>query len=493
MSSNILIFPTQLFKEIPFYEPGDKIFILEHPDFFTKFKFHKLKLIFHRATMKSYADELEEKYKTSVKYINFHSDYSQVFARNLKMFFLSDNGINKEIAGKVKKNNKTLTTYDSPDFLCTRDDLTDYYDAGKPLIHKSFYIYFRKKFKILLTNKDKPIGGKWSFDTENRKPFPANVRDLKVKINKDKYTAKAKKYINHHFPENPGFDDLYLPVNRRDALKHLKKFLRKRLNNFGPYEDASALDVNFGYHSVISATLNSGLLIPGQVVKLILGEIKRHNISSIEGFIRQLFWREYVRYSYLFYEKKLLERKAFKKNKEKLPKSWYTGKTGIFFIDHLIAKTLKFGYLHHIERLMFVGNFMLIAQYDPDGAYEWFSSLFIDSMGPWVMIPNVYGMSQFSCGNLMMGRPYICSSNYIAKMGKYSKRDGKYEKIVIGDTEFNWFELMDILYYNFIRVNKEYLSKNYSTANMVKNWNSKPETEKKFIKLWAGKFKIILK
>jgi deoxyribodipyrimidine photolyase-related protein len=203
---------------------------------------------------------------------------------------------------------------------------------------------------------------------------------------------------------------------------------------------------------------------------------KKIKFQSVEGYIRQLIWREYVMYVYLFYHKDLIKGNYYN-NKKKLDDSWYNGTTGIIFIDDLIKKATNNAYLHHIERLMYIGNFMLISKINPKDAFNWFMNFFIDAVAPWVMEPNVYGMSQQSCGNLMMNRPYICSSNYISKMSNYKKKYDIYPKI----KNFEWFEIMDSLYYNFINDNKTKLSNNYSVAFIVSLWNKKSIKEKKQI------------
>ena len=174
---------------------------------------------------------------------------------------------------------------------------------------------------------------------------------------------------------------------------------------------------------------------------------------------------------------KELETENFFNHKRLIDDSWYNGSTGVQLIDDIIKKALEYGWVHHIERLMYIGNFMLITKTHPKESYKWFMELFIDAY-PWVMVPNVYGMSQFSAGNIMMKRPYFSSSNYINKMSTYKKKYDTYDKIKIEKTELEWFEVWDSLYYNFINDNKKYLESNYSSANIVRIWNNKEIKEK---------------
>jgi deoxyribodipyrimidine photolyase-related protein len=213
---------------------------------------------------------------------------------------------------------------------------------------------------------------------------------------------------------------------------------------------------------------------------------KSVKIQSIEGFVRQILsWREYVRLLYIK-EHNTFIKKNFFKHTNKLPKSWYTGTTGIVPLDNVIKKALKIAYAHHIERLMIAGNLALLMQLKPTDVYKWFIEILAIDAYEWVMEPNVYGMSQHSVGQLMMNRPYFSSSNYIFKMSNYKKNDkndqndqnDQNEKIILDDEEYEWYEIFDALYYNFINDNKTYLKSIYATANSVFILNKKSTTEK---------------
>jgi deoxyribodipyrimidine photolyase-related protein len=249
---------------------------------------------------------------------------------------------------------------------------------------------------------------------------------------------------------------IYYPITHEDARIHLKNFIKKRLETFGKYQDGISKNVIFGSHSILSPLLNIGLITPNIVIDEVLYYYNTNNKSliSVEAFIRQLIgWRSYIRFIYIYHgsEMKTMNRLNHKK---KLPKSWYNEGTKIRIVDDMITKVKKYGYLHHIERLMIMGNIGLLLKIDPKELYEWFMICFIDSY-EWVMIPNVYGMSQYSLINIsMMTRPYISSSNYIKKMSDYKKED--------------WYDKWDALYWNFINDNKEILKKIYAIAMQVK-------------------------
>lgn len=490
---SILLLPNQLF-DIDFKD-YNKIYLYEHPTFFTKYEYHKMKLAYHRATMKYYFKN--EINKSSKYYIEYDTDFDDVLKKfknsKLTVFDPTDIDILKDIVKYSKKYKIDLEILNSKLFILTKEELDEYQKDNK-LINSIFYKWVREKKNILMNNK-KPLKGKWSFDTENRKPFPKDFdKDIKFKSKIDKIKKEAYDYVNKHFPDNIGKIDIYLPINRKESNSHFKKFLKERLPNFGIYQDASSDKIHFGYHAVISPMLNIGLLDPLYVVQKTEQYYKEHNINygSVEGFIRQIIsWREYVRMVYLYHHTELIKNNFFNHTR-KIPKSWYNGTTDMPPIDSLINKALDTCYLHHIERLMHVGNFMLLNMFNPKDVLKWYISVVSIDAYDWVMETNVYGMSQFSVGNLMMTRPYFSSSNYIDKMSSFKKKKDVYNKIKLDNDEYEWYEIWDVLYYYFIYKNKTYLAKNYATANAVKNWNNKSESDKKKIikiaKLYFDKY-----
>jgi deoxyribodipyrimidine photolyase-related protein len=491
----IIILCNQLYEDSPILEDLEKddiIVLYEHPVYFTDFKYHKMKLVMHRATTKYYYDYMEDNYKNKIIYLEYNGDILKEIKKHknlelLKVYNPIDHKIVKEYINISKKLDIELEIINNPGFICTIEDYDDYLKNNKnknPYFHHSFYIWCRRKYNLLM-NKDKPIGNKWSFDTENRIPFPKNYKEdekqILVNLDKNKHIKEAKQYVDKNFKKNHGSDDYYLPIDFKGAKKHFETFLKKRLNNFGPYEDAVSNEIIFGNHSVLSPLINIGLITPNYILEKVSEyfEKSKPKIQSVEGYIRQLFWREFCALVYLNKNKEL-ESGNFFNHKKDLDNSWYDGTTNMELINDIIKKALNYGWIHHIERLMYIGNFMLITKIKPKDTYKWFMELFIDAY-PWVMSPNVYGMSQHSAGQIMMKRPYFSSSNYIDKMSTYKKKNNIYNKIKIEDVELEWFEVWDALYYNFINDNKKYLEDNYSTANIVRIWNKKTNKEKENI------------
>lgn len=468
----VLVLPTTLFENSKLAQKYKKIYIVEHPVNFTKYNYHKMKLVMHRATMKKYKDHLKSKYNSNVTYLEFDDNLDIIFKKEKVVYAHDpvDHMVTNDLKKRARKYDCELNIIESPLFLIPFAALKEYAGDKTSYFHHHFYKHFRKKYDILMKN-DKPIGNQWSFDKDNRKSFPKSFKEsVNIKTNKDKHVTDAIKYINKQFPDNPGSSDLYMPITHAGAKRHFTQFLNKRFKLFGPYEDAVDTDIIVGTHSLLSPLLNIGLITPKFVLEKVLsvGKAKKIPIQSVEGFVRQLFWREYCRLLYLF-KRTELSKGNFFNNNNKLTKNWYDNskqKIGIDIIDDLIQKTLKYGYLHHIERLMYIGNIMVLLEIEPKDVFKWFQSMFLDSYHVF-MYPNVYGMSQHSSGPIMMRKPYFSSSNYIVKMSNYTKHKNKYNKIVNGNKELEWFEFWDKLYYQFLRKHKNKLKKIYAFAPII--------------------------
>ncbi len=471
MKQITLVFPHQLFEEHPAIEKGREIIIVEDPLFFYDYKyplkFHKMKLTFHRASMKEYAEFLKKKsYKVNyIDFSNYKSDNNFLFTwlkkKDIKEIHFSevdDYILNKRLIVGCKKNKIVSQKYYNPQFLNTENYIRGYYSRKKNYFQNSFYIDQRIKNNILIEN-GKPIKGKWNFDSENRKSIPKDLKIPKLlKINiYNKIISEAKDYVNENFPNNPGENNnFYIPTNFNSAKKWLDDFLVNKFKLYGNYQDAIVQNESFLFHSLLSPLLNSGLLTPDYVLERTIefADENKIPINSVEGFIRQIIgWREFIRAVYLLDGVKQRNSNFFE-NKNKLPKSFYIAETGIDPIDFTIKKLLKIGYNHHIERLMILGNFMLLCEINPNEVYNWFMEMYIDSYD-WVMVPNVYGMSQFADGGLMSTKPYISSSNYVKKMSDY--KNGY------------WMKIWDGLFWRFIQNHHDFFASNNRTVFMAKN------------------------
>jgi deoxyribodipyrimidine photolyase-related protein len=474
----LILLPNQLFeyKYIKNIKNITKIFLVEEPRYFTDFRFHKMKLVYHRATMKIYLDNIKKKFK-NIEYVDF-KDVNNNFYRKLKdviMFDIIDYVLEEKLTKLIN-----ITFINTPNFLLTKEEVIDNkneFFRNDKYYQDQFYRFQRRKLDILMKD-DKPVGNKWSFDSENRQKLPDNIIIPKIpKIKKNKYILEAEEYILSNFKDNYGDLDLIYPITHKESKKWFNVFLKERLKLFGDYQDY-VNEEHFLFHSVLSPMMNIGLLLDKDVVKISNTFYQKNKqkipINSFEGFIRQVIgWRNYVYSIYLLEGKKMYNSNFFKHNR-KINDNWWEGNTGIIVIDNIINKIKKTAYCHHIERLMYLGNILLMLEKHPKEVHRIFMEWTIDSYD-WVMVPNVMGMSQHSDGGLMMTRPYFSSSNYIINMSN-NKRDG------------NWDKIWDDIYYNFINENKDYLRKNYAISRQVAHWNRKSKKEKDEIILNGKKY-----
>lgn len=488
MTNIFIIYPNTLFDILNIIDDIKSnnikyIYIIEDDMFFKKYKFHKQKIILHRASMKYYYDCLLLEFGTIVNYIdniNIDKFYKNILKKNYHIFCYDM--INHKIINKLKKNFSFVTILDNLSFMETYEDLQNYNNTVKnnKYIHDHFYKWNRTRLNILLDNNSKPLFNKWSFDTDNRKPFDNNYNEYPFYPNNyltkyQEYINEAKEYVLNNFNSNFGeIDEFFYPICHSQALQLLKHFLKNKIHTFGIYQDAVSKDIIIGSHSCLSSSLNIGLITTNKILKETLKSFYKLTISNqkklinnYEGFIRQLIgWRSYTRLLYEFNGNKMYQMN-FLNHHKKITNKWYNGDTNIYPIDILINKVKKYAYLHHIERLMYIGNWALLAEIHPKEIYKWFMITCIDSY-EWVMIPNVHGMSQHALDNQivsMMTRPYFSSTNYLKNMSD----------LVIKTEE--WTTIWNNLYYYFIYKNTKYLKSNYATSRQVKHWDDKSNYE----------------
>ena len=431
-----MLLPNQLFPEQ--HLPDENIKLIEYPKLFNE-NFHKQKLILHRASMKAY----REKHDTG--YVGLEESCEKLFEENdeIKLFDPVDHKILEEFEGLADEHGCELIVLESPMFMASRKFNREYFE-GNRIFQLDYYKEMRKKHDILINEDRGPVGGKWSFDPDNRKKMPEDLETPEIPEFSNEHVQEASNWVEKNFPDAPGNkENFFWPTTRNEALEMLNDFLENRMENFGDYQDAFEKDLEFGFHSLLSSSLNIGLITPEEVVEktLEMHEENGYPMNSLEGFLRQIVgWREFIRAMYQLHPE-MREENFFEIDNE-LPKEFYTGETGLPPLDHAIEHAKENAYCHHIERLMVLSNTMLLLEIDPEEAYNWFMEMFIDSY-EWVMVPNVYGMGQYAWPD-MMTKPYISSSNYINKMSHYESGD--------------WEEKWDGLYWNFISEHKEKIS-----------------------------------
>ena len=486
MKSLFLILGNQLFPLKHLNPYKENIFYMaEDYGLCTFQKHHKLKLILFLSSMRSYADDLK-KNKFKINYTDLNSEFRTSYERKLEKFIkknkinqinsfeIEDKFFEKKIFSLTNKLKINWNVIPSPMFINTRDDFKQYLSKTKKPFMANFYKVARTKTDILM-DKGKPKGGKWSFDEDNRKKLPSSIKiPLMIDANETTHTKKLKKEIDKLFSNHPGkVDDFWLPTTHSDAIKWLDHFISKKFNLFGDYEDAVDTSNNFLFHSALSPLINLGLITPEIIVERIRKVENKIKINSYEGYVRQIIgWREFIRGIYQNYDKQLEESNFFK-HKNSLTKNWYDGTTGLAPLDHSIKNAIKYGYTHHIERLMILCNIMNLCEIEPQQVYNWFMEMFVDS-SDWVMSPNVYGMGLFSDGGIFSTKPYICGSSYFMKMMNFKRGP--------------WNDIMDGLYWRFINKNRKFFQTNPRLNMMVVIFDKMKDDRKNNIIKKANQF-----
>ena len=460
-----------------------KVFMAEDFGLTTYHKHHKLKILMFLWAMRQYRDELIENgytvYYSSIEDKNFKISYEDKLLAAIKKykiekinyFEIEDHFFEDNFNKFIIKNKIKTKLIQNPMFLLSRAKFVEFAHTQKNLIRMaSFYQKMRIKMSILIDENTRPIGGKWSYDEENRKKIPQNINiPEKPSLTNNNDINDLKNKINLIFKDHPGSADyLWMPTNRQEALKWMDKFFKTKFHNFGIYEDAIIDNNNFLFHSALSPIVNMGLLTPDEIIQKAVNFSKQESIplNSLEGFIRQIIgWREFIRGIY-HYKGREEKKSNFWQHNRRLTSDWYEGTTGIIPLDDVIKDCLKYGYTHHIPRLMIVCNIMNLCRIHPDEIYKWFMEMFVDS-SDWVMVPNVYGMGTFADGGIFATKPYSCGSNYILKMSNYKRG--------------NWCEIVDGLYWKFMSDNLSFFKSNHRLSILVRSLDKMNKVKKDII------------
>lgn len=486
-----LILGNCLFHDHSMLSPSSEtlFFMAEDHGLCTHYKYHKHKLVLFLSAMRSHADRIRKDHEITYHILSqksltlsFEDKLRSTLEKHPEIkeiitYDIEDHFFERRIQEFCLESGLQLTIADSPGFITTKEKFKAY-NAGvkKPFMH-TFYQQQRKDLAILLAEDHKsPLHGKWSFDEENRKKLPRGIAIPNQPVQQlDSHTYDVIKLVDEHFPDHPGSTaNFNWATTNESTQKLLNDFLSRRFENFGPYEDAISSKHVFIFHSVLSPYLNMGLITPKEIIEKALAFYQENDthFPSVEGFVRQIIgWREFMRGMYHEYEDKLNSNHF--NHQRKMKDCWYDGTTGVPPLDDAIKKANNHAYTHHIERLMVLGNIMLLCELNPHEVYKWFMEMYIDS-ADWVMAPNVYGMSQFSDGGIFTTKPYIGGANYIKKMSDYGK--GEWEDIVNG------------LYWRFIEKNTATFSKNQRMSMMVATLKKMKSDKKEKIFKAANRF-----
>jgi deoxyribodipyrimidine photolyase-related protein len=464
----LLLFGNQLFskRHVRSAKP-DRVFMAESEAMCRRYRAHRHKLVLILSGMRSKADALRTAgypvdYRTlgdapGTSFLDLFVEYlERQTCRTVVHFETESPRFEARLQEVCHSRGLERIVLESPKFMTSRIEFDRYRSTHKRLFMAEFYKWQRRERRILVDESGQPIGGQWSFDEDNRKKLPKDVTP--PPLPKPRWTSHTKavaKLVDERFADHPGQGEAFwLPTTETQAKRWLESFLKERFALFGDYEDALSCSHATVFHSVLSPLLNVGLLTPDQVISKALDDAQAHEVplNSLEGFVRQIIgWREFVRGIWHTLPQSHWEQNFWKHDRT-LTAHWYEGTTGIPPLDDAIGRAERTGYNHHIERLMVVGNLMLLCRVDPSAAYRWFMEMYVDSYD-WVMAPNVYGMALFSEGGAFTTKPYICGSNYLRKMSDYAKGP--------------WCDVVDGLYWSFVDQHRSFFAKNPRSRMML--------------------------
>lgn len=429
MKANI-IFGTQLFAAHPAVTDDAPIIMIESEAVCRALPYHQQKLIFVLSSMRHYGEWLRDQGK-EVWYIELQErPINDVLAdlvtqrgiTHLGYMQPSTKGQRRSMQAFCASRELASTVYPTQLFVTDDDTFRDWFVAQKSPVMEQFYRQQRRRLGILIEPDGSPVGGSWNYDHDNRQALLKSHRGIpQLPIpDPDQITRDVTTLVRRHFPDHPGAGtEPWLPVTFQDARSALQRFVNERFGLFGRYEDAMKSGESFLYHSVLSPLINIGLLTVDEVLQAVLAADVP--LASKEGFVRQLIgWREYM--NGLYWNVDWTGRNYFGFDRQ-LEDWWYTDDWQSAplpdAVKHALSSTHRYGYNHHIERLMVLGNWFLLNEYDPWSVNRWFSSMYVDAY-EWVMLPNVIGMSQYADGGIVATKPYIAGDAYLKRMGHFA-------------------------------------------------------------------------
>ncbi|MFM7405474.1 MAG: cryptochrome/photolyase family protein [Cuspidothrix sp.] len=441
------------------HQQNTPVILIESLDYIQIRRYHSQKLVLIWSAMRHFAAELAQlQYVVTYK---MATDFQTALQEWIEVNQITELRVmipNDQPFTQIIKNLQlpcSITLIPNNQFLWSTTEFTNWAKSRKRLLMEDFYREGRRRFQILMDDKQ-PIGGKWNLDKENRQPPKGKLHPPPANcFTPDAITINVIEKVNSLSHLTYGeIEPFYWGVNRQQALEVLDWFIQHRLSDFGTYQDAMITGEETMWHALISPYLNIGLLQPLEVIQAAEIAYKQHQLplNSVEGFIRQVLgWREYMYGIYHFVDSEYAQKNWFE-HTQPLPEFFWTGETKMNCLHQIINQIKSTGYAHHIQRLMVLSNFALIAGISPQAVENWFHAVFIDSYD-WVMQTNVIGMGLFADGGIIASKPYAASANYINKMSDYCKSCVYSHKERIGENAcpFNFF------YWDFLYSHREKL------------------------------------
>ncbi len=457
-------------------EPGDVVVMAEVADEAGYVQHHPKKIALVFSAMRHFAEELREAgrdllYTRSDDPGNAGSIMSELIRR------AEETGAGEVIATRPGEWRLIAALEDGPlkvtllpddRFVCSLEEFDAWAEGRKELRMEWFYREMRRKTGLMMDG-DKPAGGKWNYDHDNRKRAePDMFRAKPMQFTPDDITQEVLDVVEARFGDNFGeLHPFWFGVTRRQALRALDHFVKYSLPGFGDVQDAMLRDDRFLNHSLLSIYLNLGLLGPLEVCERVEKAWQAGGvpINAAEGFIRQIIgWREFVRGVYFREGPDYAQRNALN-HQRKLPALYWGGETNMACLRAAVDQTREEAYAHHIQRLMVTGNFALLAGVNPAEVHEWYLAVYADAF-EWVEAPNTVGMSQFADGGVVGSKPYVSSGNYINKMSDYCVGCSHDVKARTGPKACPF----NPLYWHFLNRHRDRFAKNPRMANIYRTW-----------------------
>lgn len=457
-----------------------EVLMIESPVESTVVWVHKARIALFLSAMRHFADELRKAGYT-VHYRKLdetgpHGLAAEVEAlcqqhgyTELDMAEPGEWRLEQEFLQLAKTGQLKLRMLEDTHYLCSRAEFAKWASGYKQMRMEYFYREMRKRTGVLMDGAE-PAGGKWNFDADNRSAFPKagpGAIEPPATFEPDDITRQVFAEVEQHFSDHPGtLANFQWPVTREQALQALDRFIASRFANFGTYQDAMWTNTPFGWHSLVSSSINLHLLHPLEVIQKAEAAFRenRVDVASAEGFIRQILgWREFMRGVYWLDMPKMREDNALNATRD-LPRWFWTGKTHMNCLKDSIGQTLEHAYAHHIQRLMVIGNFALLAGLVPQQVEDWFLAVYVDAV-EWVELPNVAGMALFANGGRFTSKPYIASGAYIKRMSNYCTGCKYNPAEKTGDKACPF----TTLYWGFLDKHETMLAANPRTGLMAKN------------------------
>lgn len=463
---------------------ADRLVMIEAPGEATHVWSHRARIALFLSAMRHFADELRRR-GVPLEYIALddrrfadHPGLAERLSRllveggteELSVVEPGEWRLREEIAASCGRLGVKLAVLPDRHFLCSTSEFAAWARGKRKLRMEPFYRWMRRRHRVLLDAAGAPLGGRWSFDAENRGAFPKGGPGriaAPAVFPPDEITRRVFALVEKHFPEHPGsLDHFAWPVARPQALKALSRFVGARLQRFGSAQDAMWTGTPFGWHAILSSSLNLKLLHPLEVVRAAERAYRSGSvpIASAEGFIRQVLgWREFMRGAYWRFMPELARANHFG-HARALPSWYWTGRTHMACMRECIGQTLRYGFAHHIQRLMVTGQFALLAEIDPRQVCDWYLAVYVDAV-EWAELPNTAGMALFADGGRFTSKPYVASGQYIRRQSNYCAGCDYQPRERVGSRACPF----TALYWNFLDRHQRSLATNPRTALMVRN------------------------